>query len=80
MWVLVALHSGPRELPRLLDDVRSLDGPIGHGTLFAAVARLEALDLVEPGDRGRSAPAYRLTQLGLTAANSVAAIRNEAHA
>lgn len=80
MWVLVALHSGPRELPTLLDDVRSLDGPIGHGTLLGAVARLERLELVEPAARAASAPAYRLTRLGLAAANSVAALGNEAHA
>jgi DNA-binding PadR family transcriptional regulator len=80
MWVLVALHSGPRELPTLLDDVRSLDGPMGHGTLLGAVARLERLELVESAAKGSQALAYRLTQRGLTAAGSVAALRNEAHA
>jgi hypothetical protein len=25
MWILVALHEGPRHVPRLLDEVRSLD-------------------------------------------------------
>jgi DNA-binding PadR family transcriptional regulator len=80
MWVLIALQQGPRHVARLLDDVRSLDGPIGHGTLFAAVARLERLTLIEPTTNDRDRGAYRLTQLGLAAAGSVAAIQSEAHA
>ena len=80
MWVLVALRAGPRNLPRLLDDVRSLDGPIGHGTLLAAVSRLERLDLIETAVIEAGRRAYRLTQLGLTAAGSVAALRSEGHA
>lgn len=63
--VLVALREGPRSVVRLFDDVRSLDGPIGPGTLYAAIARLEGGGLIEPaiGDDGRRA--YRLTG-GLT--------------
>lgn len=59
--ILVALRDGPRGVVRLFDDVRSLDGPIGPGTLYAAIARLEGLGLIEPalGDDGRRA--YRLT-------------------
>ena len=80
MWVLVALGTGPRNLPNLLDDVRSLDGPIGPGTLFGAIARLERLDLVEPVTVEVRRRAYRLTQLGVVAAGSVAALRSEVHA
>ena len=47
MWVLTVLQAGPRHAARLLDDVRAIDGPIGHGTLFAALARLERLALVD---------------------------------
>jgi DNA-binding PadR family transcriptional regulator len=79
MWILVALQTGPRHAPRLLDDVRSLDGPIGHGTLFGAVARLERLDLVEPVANDRRPRAYRLTPLGLAAAVSVSALHSEAN-
>jgi DNA-binding PadR family transcriptional regulator len=78
MWVLIALGAGPRNLPRLLDDVRTMDGPIGHGTLLGALARLERLDLVELEDESARRRAYRLTRLGLTAAGSVAALQNEA--
>lgn len=75
MWILVALHEGPRHVPRLLDDVRSLDGPMGHGTLFASMARLERLALIEPTPNGGGRRAYRLTPLGLTAAGSAAALQ-----
>jgi DNA-binding HxlR family transcriptional regulator len=78
MWTMLALRNGPRPVVRLFDEVRSLDGPIGHGTLFATVARLERLALVEQapydGDRG----AYRLTQLGAAAVTSLAAVTKEA--
>ena len=77
MWVMIALRHGPREVARLFDEVRSLDGPMGHGTLFAAVSRLERLSLVERNDAGGGGVAYRLTQLGRTAAGSVAAIGAE---
>jgi hypothetical protein len=66
-------------LSTLLDDIRSLDGPMGHGTLFAAVARLERLNLVEPTDERRPPWAYRLTRLGLVAAGSVVVLRNGGH-
>ena len=58
--VLAALRDGPRQHVRLFDDVRALDGPVGPGTLYAAVARLERLGLIEPiiSDGRR---AYRLT-------------------
>lgn len=58
--VLAALRDGPRQHVRLFDDVRALDGPVGPGTLYAAVARLERLGLIEPiiSDGRR---AYRLS-------------------
>ena len=75
MWVLTVLQAGPRHPARLLDGVREVDGPIGHGTLFAALARLERLALVDSsvGDRGRRV--YRLTALGAAASASVATLR-----
>ena len=30
MWILVALREGPLSVARLLDDVRTLDGAVGH--------------------------------------------------
>ena len=59
--VLAALRDGPRHHARLFDDVRALDGPVGPGTLYAAVARLERMRLIEPITSG-GGPAYRLTR------------------
>lgn len=58
--VLVALREGPRGVTRLLDDVRSLNGPIGPGTLYAAIARLERRGLIEPARTADGRQAYRL--------------------
>jgi DNA-binding PadR family transcriptional regulator len=75
LWVLIALDQGPVGLTGLLDAVRSLDGPIGPGTLIAALSRLEALRLVDsrviPG-RGR---VYRLTILGRVAKSSASILK-----
>jgi DNA-binding PadR family transcriptional regulator len=64
MWILVALRDGPRTIVRLLDDVRALDGRVGPGTLFGALARLERLALIEPTSDGGSRQAYCLTEQG----------------
>ena len=45
--VLVALRDGPRQHVRLFEEVRALDGPVGPGTLYAAVARLEGRGVIE---------------------------------
>jgi len=63
--ILVALRDGPRQHVRLFDEVQALDGPIGPGTLYAAVARLERLGLIEPATNGSGrVRAYRLTGSG----------------
>ena len=59
--VLVALRDGPRRHTILFDEVRSLDGPIGIGTLYGALARLERRGLIEPIGHGAGQRAYRLT-------------------
>ena len=64
MWILVALRDGPRTIVRLLDDVRALDGRVGPGTLFGALARLERLALIESTTDGGSRRAYRLIEQG----------------
>jgi DNA-binding PadR family transcriptional regulator len=58
--VLVALRGGPSSVPVLFDEVRSLDGPIGPGTLYAAIARLERRGLIAPTTNRDGRRAYRL--------------------
>ena len=60
--VLVALRDGPRPHTSLFDEVRALDGPIGIGTLYGAVARLERRGLIETFAIGTGRRAYRLTR------------------
>ena len=62
--VIVALAGEALDLTQLFDSVRSLDGPIGHGTLVAALARLEADHLVESTLSIDRRTVYRLTILG----------------
>lgn len=62
MWILVALASRPMRAGRLLDEVCRLDGHVGPGALFGALARLERQGLIEPVVTGEGRPAYRLAQ------------------
>ena len=66
--VLAALRGGPRSVAPLLDEVRSLDGRVGPGTLYAAIARLERCGLIAPVTNGDGRRAYRLTDTQLGAA------------
>jgi DNA-binding PadR family transcriptional regulator len=61
MWVLVVLRAEPATPACLLDAVRALDGNIGPGTLFGALARLERLALIDRMVNGDGRAAYRLT-------------------
>ena len=60
LWIVVALGRGPSGAAGLLRAVRSLDGPVGPGSLLGALVRLERVRLVErlliAGQ-----PMYRLT-------------------
>lgn len=69
IWILVALRAGPRTAVGLLDDVRGLDGRVGPGTLFGAIARLEQLDLIAAGSPARDGRAYALST-GLSRASN----------
>jgi DNA-binding PadR family transcriptional regulator len=65
--VLVALRGGPRSVAPLFDEVRALDGPVGPGTLYAAIARLERGGLIAPLTSGDGRRAYRLTERSIAA-------------
>ncbi|MEO7664647.1 MAG: helix-turn-helix transcriptional regulator [Candidatus Limnocylindrales bacterium] len=63
--VLAALAAGPRVPVEIVDDVEAASGfPLAPGTLFGAIARLEAAGLVELVVRGRGGAQYRLTHAG----------------
>jgi DNA-binding PadR family transcriptional regulator len=59
--VLAALRDGPRQHVQMFDEVRALDGPVGPGTLYGTVARLERLGIIESISNGAGGRrAYRL--------------------
>lgn len=60
VWIVFALRHGPLRPAGLLDEVRALDGLVGPGSLFAAVARLEALGVIESVKNDDGQAAYRL--------------------
>jgi DNA-binding PadR family transcriptional regulator len=65
LYILVSLSSGPKHGYAIMTDVEAISGaPMGPGTLYGALARLERRGLIEalpPEDRRRP---YRLTGLG----------------
>jgi DNA-binding PadR family transcriptional regulator len=67
LYILVSLSDGPKHGYAIMSDVEAIFGlPLGPGTLYAALARLEQRGLIEalePVDRRRP---YRLTALGAT--------------
>jgi DNA-binding PadR family transcriptional regulator len=67
LLILVSLSDGPKHGYAIMTDVEDGSGkPLGPGTLYAALARLEERGLIEalpPVDRRRP---YRLTAVGAT--------------
>ena len=67
LLILVSLSDGPKHGYAIMTDVEAGTGrPLGPGTLYAALARLEERGLIEalaPVDRRRP---YRLTAIGQT--------------
>ena len=67
LLILVSLSDGPKHGYAIMADVERATGrPLGPGTLYAALARLEERGFIEalpPKDRRRP---YRLTALGAT--------------
>ena len=65
LYILVSLSDGPRHGYAIMTDVEEMSGvPLGPGTLYGALSRLERRGLIEalePEDRRRP---YRLTGLG----------------
>jgi len=67
LYILLSLSDGPKHGYAIMTDVEQISGsPLGPGTLYAALARLEARGLIEalePEERRRP---YRLTGAGAT--------------
>ena len=66
LLILVSLSEGPKHGYAIMEDGEAVGGrPLGAGTLYAALARLERLGLIEPlpPDGSRRRP-YRLTGAG----------------
>jgi DNA-binding PadR family transcriptional regulator len=65
LYILLSLSDGPKHGYAIMSDVEAVSGsPLGPGTLYAALARLEDRGLIEalpPEDRRRP---YRLTGFG----------------
>ena len=65
LYILVSLGDGPKHGYAIMTDVEAITGsPMGPGTLYGALSRLEQRGLIEalePIDRRRP---YRLTGLG----------------
>jgi len=68
LLILVSLSDGAKHGYAIMSDIEELSGsPLGPGTLYAALARLERRGLIEAlpsADRRRP---YRITGLGATA-------------
>jgi DNA-binding PadR family transcriptional regulator len=68
LLILVSLGDGPKHGYAIMTDVERISGaPLGPGTLYGALARLEARGLIEalPADARRRP--YRITASGETA-------------
>ena len=67
LYILVSLSDGPKHGYAIMTDVEAMTGaPLGPGTLYGALARLERRGLIEalePVERRRP---YRITGLGAT--------------
>ena len=65
LLILVSLAEGPRHGYSIAEDIEAIAGVrLGPGTLYGAVARLEARGLIEPLKSQDRRNPYRLTALG----------------
>lgn len=67
LLILVSLTGGPKHGYAIMTDVEAGSGrPMGPGTLYAALARLEERGLIEPLEPINRRRPYRLTSVGAT--------------
>jgi DNA-binding PadR family transcriptional regulator len=68
LLVLVSLIDGPKHGYAIMADVEAFSGsPLGPGTLYAVLARLEEAGLIEPMEPSERRRPYRITASGRTA-------------
>jgi DNA-binding PadR family transcriptional regulator len=67
LYILVSLGDGPKHGYAIMIDVEEISGvPLGPGTLYGALARLEQRGLIEALEPEQRRRPYRLTALGAT--------------
>lgn len=67
LYILVSLSDGPKHGYAIMTDVEAFSGsPMGPGTLYGALARLERRGLIEALEPEHRRRPYRLTALGVT--------------
>jgi DNA-binding PadR family transcriptional regulator len=65
LLVLVSLAGEPRHGYAMIEDIAAMTGTrLGAGTLYGALARLEAAGMIEPLPSEQRRNPYRLTALG----------------
>jgi DNA-binding PadR family transcriptional regulator len=65
LYILVSLSEGPKHGYAIMTDVEAISGsPMGPGTLYGALARLEQRGLIEPLEAVDRRRPYRLTGRG----------------
>jgi DNA-binding PadR family transcriptional regulator len=68
LLVLVSLTDGPKHGYAIMADVEAFSGsPLGPGTLYAVLARLEDAGLIEPMEPSERRRPYRITPSGRAA-------------
>jgi DNA-binding PadR family transcriptional regulator len=68
LLVLVSLIDGPKHGYAIMADVEAFSGsPLGPGTLYAVLARLEEAGLIEPMEPSERRRPYRITVSGRAA-------------
>lgn len=66
LLVLASLADGPKHGHAMIDDIEGLSGSrLGPGTLYGAIARLEAQGWIEPLPEDERRRPYRITPQGL---------------
>jgi DNA-binding PadR family transcriptional regulator len=65
LYILLSLSDGPKHGYAIMTDVEKISGiPLGPGTLYGALARLERRGLIEALEPEQRRRPYRLTALG----------------